>query len=739
MPTWNLDYTNGVGEPAGHALPRLPYWSQMAYPDEPLTFELGINQGNGAVRPEPWLPAATTYTVRDYYGAAVQTGMVTGRTLTLAPLPVGWYKLYLERPEPVDSHWRTSGGEAMFCVVRRNLELPARVAAESSFGPDPLGEGVDYPTRGFTRFGPWRKSVDAHSENFTSQLSGALSAVEYENEQWGDPDPVRPLYQFGNIPHAPTIEGVVTNPALTHPTQIGDYVSGMVAAGATVIEGFNEPNNFNYSNRSPAGFAQWTADLRAVAKAAAPSVQIAGPCSINITNQLSWMRDCLVAAGDDLDVVSFHAYNAVNGDLAAGRRNYAALRQMLADIGMAHKPLLNSEGGSYFATNYGSFEPRLQAQRAMLEFHLCEQFDLPKERFCYFYDRSHGFWNYASFWLAAQGNMTFPMPLAAIMRVWSEELRGKAKEEVLDFGTVENDHFIGTRFENPSTGESVVALQGAGRAGQVRFSLTGTDVVTLVGTFGEESVCACAQDGSVLIDVGLEPSYVRLPAGARLTPEAVDYGVNIGWGQRATPSASHPAATISGRNHALSAVANGKRDNWYMPNAGYEFLSEHFAEGDGWVQVAFSRPSRFDTVIIDSTEPWQEGGSYLDFDVQYTTDPTPGPSSTWTTIATREVPYEWVEWTSQKHVGACFSDQFWSREHLFVVSLDEPVTASAVRLYARGISWGGTVNRGAQTGGSVGATCYTGGPRKLSMRELGVYLSSPRGTGSTTGRSVLGR
>lgn len=715
---WNYQYVWNA-TPPGHAWPETDKWLHVHYDDEPVTFSL--------LAPNQTTVAAPTYEVRDYYGTVVRAGQVTGTTLDLGVMPLGWYKIYFVRATPVDSNWRTSGGEGMFCVVRRNAALPARPALGSPTGADPMGEGVDYPTRGITRMGPWRHTVDVHATNYTAQRDGAVSDASLERNTWGTPDPARPLVQFANMPHAPVIDGVVTNPAVSHPTQVADTAAALAGAGVSVLEGFNEPNNFNFSNRTPAGWAQWTRELRQVVKAAAPDMRIAGPSSISIHgNGLTFIRDCLLAAGDDVDVVSFHAYNAVNGDLAAGRRTYGALKAMLASIGMAHKPLLNSEGGSYFATNYGSFVPRQQTQRAMLEFHILEQMGIPKEQFCYFYDRAHGFWDYPSWWISAEAGRSYPHPLLAVMRVWSEELAGKRMVEALDFGTLDNDHFIGTRCENPTTGESVVILQSGGRVGDVTFTLSGhaTGSVPLISTFGAASQVQADARGLVKIKIGMEPVYARLPAGARLAPEKVE-GIDVGYGWRSTPSASHAPEA----DNPVSSIANGVLDNEY--NSGTKiYRSVPIETGDAWAQITFPRTARIDRIVIDCPEPWQHGASLLDFDVQALVD------GTWTTVDSRTIEERWVEWTSMKQNGDCYSDTYWSREHIFVTALPQIITADAVRVLARKISHGGEVVKGAVTGGSVNLDCGQGiSVPKLGIREITACLTSGAGSGLPSGYS----
>ena len=67
----------------------------------------------------------------------------------------------------------------------------------------------------------------------------------------------------------------------------------------------------------------------------------------------------------------------------------------------------------------------------MLEMMVFEQYGLTKEHNHLWYDRSHGFWDFPTWWENDDGGFN---PAAPLMRIWSEELFGKHFAKRYDFG-----------------------------------------------------------------------------------------------------------------------------------------------------------------------------------------------------------------------------------------------------------------------------------------------------------------
>src|SRR3546814_2605811 len=98
---------NFANRPAGHRTVTATTYRNIYFDDEAVT--LTITAGD-----------ADHYELRNYYGTIVQTGAVSGTSLALGVLPLGWYKLYLIRPASIGNPWLLAGGEVTFVVCRRD-------------------------------------------------------------------------------------------------------------------------------------------------------------------------------------------------------------------------------------------------------------------------------------------------------------------------------------------------------------------------------------------------------------------------------------------------------------------------------------------------------------------------------------------------------------------------------------------------------------------------------------------
>ena len=132
---------------------------------------------------------------------------------------------------------------------------------------------------------------------------------------------------------------------------------------------------------------------------------------------------------------------------------------------------------------YGAYQPRLQGRWTMLELMLFEQYGLPKEHNHLWYDRSHGFWDFPTWWENDDGGFN---PAAPLVRVWSEELFGTQFAKRYDFGPEGNKLYVGSLFAGPE--KRVAAFQSAGSTdGQVPLKVTGPGELKVVSAFGRTS------------------------------------------------------------------------------------------------------------------------------------------------------------------------------------------------------------------------------------------------------------
>jgi hypothetical protein len=677
--TWNE-----ATRPSDHRVATASVYDNIFMSDESVTFALTTG-------------AAASYELRNYYGTVVASGALSGTTLNLGVLPLGWYKLYLIRSTAIAAPWGSAGGETYFVVCRAGLGLPSRPTDGTSPGADPVGEGVDYPASGFTRLGPYRHSL-RNDANHASDLTKCLSDVAVEASTWGTADTARPLVSIANYPNG---QGALSSATVT------SAVSQLVAAGCTTVEGQNEPMvTIPLANVDTfvTQFATFSAAVRAGGGlAAGPStITVAGPMFTDGGGGREWARRFFVGGGSAAtDVISFHNYNGILGSLRTGRTTLDGFVEMLTITGNQSKPRLNTETFSYFAHVYGSTEVRLQTEWTMLEMQLLEQYGVPKERASTFYPRSHGFWDYPSWWMNSEGDQT-PNPLVAVVRVWSQELAGRSYSARLNFGS-EDDQFVGSRF-TASSGASTVTFQSDGREGNLTFTVTGASTIDSVDAWGNVTT-RTVTGGTVTVPANQLPGYIRCPSGVTATPVAVDYGVDAVAPQRQVIGVSAPASDAG--FPATAAIDNDA--STYRATS--TTLPADFV-------VTFPNATRFDRVVVRCGPPWQNESALLDFDI----DAKVGGS--WTTLATYTEPATVVTWASHADVGRGFTDSYYSRKSTWVLDLANAVEATDVRVHARDATYGGgatlaTTNGGGVAGGATGQT----GPRRLCLSEVRVYLS----------------
>lgn len=693
--TWNE-----AARPSGHAAVTTDKFRNVFMASETPSFTLTGVSGSYA---------ATTYLVRDYYGTTVASGSLSGGTLTLSgPLPLGWYKLYLVRPSSIGNPWLTAGGEALFVVARTSSALSARPAASVERAPangDPRFEGMDYPLRGFIGLGPHRHSIYLDDTWYASSKTAMEVGTPYAEDYWAD-DAARPLRQIACFPEG---TGGAT-PTQTQLDRIAAVVASGMSRGVAWFEGRNEPSiTTTYDNYYP--------ELQAYADAvhgANASAKVMGPCPVAIhqgpgsDNLAAWVDNLLgLGGGDYLDVISFHNYNM--GDLPSARKSMDNFAAVLTKHGQQSKPRYNTEFASRFAAVYGSWEHRLQTQKLMFELHMHEQYLVPKEQTSYFYDWSHGFWDFPS-WLVCSETEQHPNPAVATVRVWSDELFAKTWAARLDFGTVENDHFLGSRFDG-ADGTAVVVLQSDGRAGQVSLEVSGATTLVWVdpwGNLGAKTVTG----GLATFDVDTLPIYVRLPNGVTAVPAVASYGVEVIRAQAYSVATANTNTATAARG--INGVI-GTTDTIHETNNIYQGVEG--TAPPSWFEVDLPASTRIDTVVVHCPHQWQHDSTLLDFTVQTWN------GSSWDTQATVSEPAATYQWTSHKSAGACFTDSFHSRRNVWVARF-APVSTTKVRVNATAYTYGGgatvdTTNGAGIPGGETGQTS----PRHISLVQLQAFLA----------------
>lgn len=702
---------NFADPPAGAAIPLQNRPLGWYYDDEDVV----ISWTDGA--------GLASWVLRDYEGTVVAQGTNPVSPLNLGRPGLGWYKLYFTRAASQPLPWVDSGGETHFIVSRSASPLRTTPFAAEE-GITQLAGGQHAPTRelvghGLIRLDVYTNETDPASwrtmlDNAKTASLKALASLEAIEESGA----AREVFiQFTYGTGGPTPSPVVAQ-------QITDTVQELCAIGVTHFEGMNEPNNFGVSG---AETAATYAAFAATVHAAHPEAKVVGPAPVTINPTgpwgLSWFEDFLVAGGGaHVDVISFHPYNATNGDLCQGRRVYGRFLNLLSSYGVENKPRWQTEWGT-FAIPYGVLDPRWQAQTTMLDMHLqWQMLGVHRNQALYFYDVNNGYWNYpSSMWSANRGRRV-PYALPLVWRTWVEETWEMDLIEALDFGPVENRHWIGSRFRHPSGLNECLTIQGSGAKGSITLSVAGASSVQVANHFGRVTTVAVT-GGRAVIQCGPEPVHVRVPAGVGVTVVPTNYGsVVLPSGVTFDPSTSGngPERAMDGElqnsyEYGRTAGAGGVNDAWMATPGDYL---------PAWWTARFAACT-FDTIEVICPPPWQGNGSLLDFDIQVL------KGGQWETVYTQTITPPSVVWTSDKATSACWSDIFWDRRRIFVARLGSPTTATGIRIWARNVSWGGsaTVDQ-ARTLRALdeqgrGKVIGQGGHPRMTIQDVALYLTAP--------------
>ena len=294
-------------------------------------------------------------------------------------------------------------GGTTFVIFRKNPNFP-----ELPPKGTPGGDG-DEVIRGVTGMGPQRHQGNAESPD--ESIEQLDDAVAIDRQMYLPFDPVRKralMIAFGG--GTADLEGV---------KKIVEHFKGVVQ----YYEPRNEPNfganggDFLQNEMKP---------FYRLVKTVDPKLKVMGPGTVSIAPaQLPFIEHFLKEGGANyIDAFSFHAYNAINGDLDMGRRSMDRLMAVLKKYKADKKELWQTEQG-YGACIYGVYRPRLQGRWVMLEMMLFDQYGLTREHNHLWYDTSHGFWDVPTWWENGDGSFNPAVPLM------SRDGRGTVRHHLL--------------------------------------------------------------------------------------------------------------------------------------------------------------------------------------------------------------------------------------------------------------------------------------------------------------------
>ncbi|MBV9851045.1 MAG: hypothetical protein JO250_15350 [Armatimonadetes bacterium] len=623
--------------------------------------------------------SATRYEVRDYYGDLVDRGKAAPNMI-LKSQPPGWYKLYVYDDADQGPPWGKIVGGTMFAVFRHRPGFPPLAPKSAPPGGDGVG---DQPTRDTIGMGPERLAVPDASKP-DEAIKNLEAEVAIDRAMYLPFDPLRHRVLMVAFPNG-TKDLAGVRKIVAH-----------FQNDVTYWEPRNEPNG----GSSGADFAvKEMKPFYETVKSVNPRLKVMGPGTVGIGppgNMLGWLDDFFNAGGAKyIDAFSFHAYNAINGDLIMGRWSLDGLQALLARHHLQDIEKWQTEQG-YFAAMYGSYQPSHQGRWTMLQMMLFEQYGIPKEHNHYWYDKSHGFWDVPTWWEEEDGGVD---PAAPLLRAWSEELYGTNFQRAYHFGLVGDKLYIGSLFAGPR--KRVAAFMSNGLTdGQVDLRVSGPGPLHLVSAFG------VARDLPVTRGRATLP-VPELPVYVELTPRQTVQVIPDKDGPDLALLPGVTAAASGANTNDIAKIHNGVLENWYYtqqkPDQPWMDDTPTFP---AWVELRLPHPMTVRRVIVYAGTPWQSMGTLLDYELQY------DDHGRWKTIEHVREPTRTIKvYTppSRTTVDSFFRDR-WIFQHHF-----PPVTTQKIRLLVHDCTWGGgatkdVVDAGGQTG-----------PHHVTLREIEIY------------------
>jgi hypothetical protein len=557
---------------------------------------------------------------------------------------------------------------------------------------------------GTVSFYPKDETQVAHADKiFVSTSAGTVSGDKYVVYY---PDASTVVETYDNQADAVAAAAVINaasayiwmfgpsgRPSYITATAIGNaYYTGVKLCSSTLFplgipyyEGpINEPGIGRYLGQQMRMF-------RAAVKAGNPDAQVIGPCPVDITNP-AWSNFFISGGLNYIDALSFHDYNtAVCGDLNQGRTQIEAFLALLAANGWTG-PLWQTEAQSAMTCVYGVHHPR-RARTCMLHMLLWEQYGIPRERNCYWYDVSIGFWGFPVWaWNGDESSQ----PQVPMYRTLTEETFNMPHHHRVYFGSPAADAiFLGSVYGSSTTlGPSTLVLISASHipGATVTISVAGTtSPLTVVDAFGNTSTVTISS-GLAVIPVDDVPTYVRLPAGVTVTVSSV-----LDWGTSPHPNvAALGAATLGGA--ATPDINDGQFLNLYAAYPGGIGIAYSPVTVPDDIAIAFDQAVTVDRVIIWCGPCWQSMGVLVDFDIDTSSD-----GVTWTTrtTVTKTTPSSFNHGTSSTNAG-CKQETYSDEQWIFPVTLPSPVSCQYIRAHVRATSYGGEPDAAAVAAGGQG-------------------------------------
>ena len=549
-------------------------------------------------------------------------------------------------------------------------------------------------------------SMVRYALSATSVASDLIGVLQMEQSlNLGARDPARPRRRV--VLTLPGLASWAAQSGVYTPGGLTSFLQAVIAGGINplnlAIEFCNEPDG-DGGYGTGAAYAQVFAQFAAAVRSASPSITIIGPgtVSINSTSRI-WIDSFLsqLASGQGLgylDGFSFHCYNDIEGNLGNGQASMDALVALLTTHGIGSIPLWQTEQGYPDAYN-GTSTPRFGPRCLGAQLVLFDQYNLPCER--------NNYWFVAGEYINApylymttfKGVNVYPNAL--MLRTWSDELAGKAYISKYTLSAPWNKVIFGNLYKGVFGSEAVLMTDGETSL-NVPVTVTGirSGILTTVGWDGKVSTVAVA-NGTATINLCDLPTFIRLPAGATVTPNPPVTSADFAAG--ATFSSPYQIDNANMLNDGVWIGSQRVNNFGVVPQ-----IQQSTASTDVPLELDFGSTQTFNMVVLSCAMPFQNDGSLLDFDLQC----WDSSQQTWVTFQSNT---EEVRAFPQYGVCEPISLIDYSKgRHQFVLQFARQTTAK-LRLLIHNVTYGGCPTDATQAYTTSAATAIP------AIREFAVY------------------
>ena len=633
------------------------------------------------------------YELHDWQGNLLDSGACT-LNFSLGVLPAGHYRVYFYKDGANHPVMGDAAGSMHVSVWRRKAGMRDKPGAHG----EPYVLGAMNATT--LRLDPINDINNLQAEINTAQAQKAAFEASYLNYS----DMARPVKQV--VVH---FADGTSDPAWE------EGVRQVVEAFGTENVWYECRNEPDTNTPNAAAFVAELQQFHGYVKAANPNAQVLGPNQVSLNgSQLNWARTFFQNGGGDyVDGYSFHAYNMCSGELDRGRKNGQQVLDLLTEFGQQHKPRWMTEWGT-FASTYGSFTPLRQLRWVMMDILLWEQYGVPKERFYYFYERSHGFWDYPSFLITDTYGL---LPAATAMRVFAEEVFGKSYVQQLHFGDEDKD-FIGSRYSSGSG--DVIVLMACGRHGDtMSFAVTGAvpTTVEVIDCMGVSSLQPVT-NGVLTLAVPGAPVYIRIPAGVSLAPRPRHFGPDL-----ARQGLWSVAASSTGNAGAARLTAGAVPDDYpYYQDTPLPIT----------ITLKLGQMTSFDTVYIRGSQPWQLRSAILQGYVEVK------DGANWERIGTIANSYVVKDFVTGWRDTNCYLETYFNERFSWCFTASQVFRSDEIRLVVTEATWGGEVAEAAAFRNAANEVIGQGINENAALSLQGIELYKTKSaTSGAPGQRVI--